>query len=630
MTSSTGTEPQDRKRFYGLALGALGVVYGDLGTSPLYTMKECFAGEHPVALTTANVLGIASLIFWSIILVITIKYVLFVMRADNKGEGGILALMAMARTGASGNKRLVSLISVLGLFGAALFYGDGMITPTISVLSAIEGLEIAAPNLASSVVPLTLVVLIGLFWFQSYGTAKVGALFGPVMIVWFLALAGFGIAEIIDQPGIFRAMNPIWGIEFLFDHGFSAFVALGSVVLALTGAEALYADMGHFGAKPIRMAWFTIVLPALVLNYFGQAALLLNDPSAVNNPFYLLVPSWALYPMIGVSTLATVIASQAVISGAFSLSQQAVQLGYCPRLEVQHTSSEEYGQIYLPRVNWGLLLAIIGLVIGFRSSSALAAAYGIAVTGTMFITTILALIVARRLWNWSLPLCIAIGVAFSIVDGAFFASNLLKFIDGGWFPLVIGGIVFLLMVTWKKGRTLLSKRLQSESIELDLFMARVSDDSPHRVPGTAVFMTGSTDCVPIALLHNMKHNKVLHQRVVFLTVISEPIPRIAHAERVQVESLPKNFFRVIVRYGFNEEPDIPMVMRLCKAKGLEFDMMDTSFFLGRETLIPSVQPEMALWREKLFVTMSRNAVSATDFFKIPANRVVELGTQVQI
>lgn len=613
-----------------LALAALGIVYGDLGTSPLYTLQTCFAGVHGVVPTEANVLGITSLIFWSIILVIAIKYVLFVMRADNNGEGGILALMALAETGAKDNARLVAIIAVLGVFGAALFYGDGMITPAISVLSAVEGLEVGEPDLQRFVIPATLIVLIALFWMQSRGTARVGTLFGPIMVIWFCALALLGAIQIVREPNILMALNPIWGLAFVRDNGFGAFLALGAVVLALTGAEALYADMGHFGAGPIRLAWFWLVLPALALNYFGQSALVLADPAAAKNPFYLLVPNWGLYPMIGLATIATVIASQAVISGTFSLTRQAIQLGYCPRLEVHQTSKDEYGQIYMPRVNWGLMLAIIVLVIGFGSSDALAAAYGIAVTGTMLITTMLAIVVARRIWGWPVLACAGIGIVFTVIDGAYFLANVWKFLDGGWFPLAIAGLVFLLMATWKRGRAILVQRLFGESVDIETFLAGIKPDHPQRVPGTAVFMTSSMDRVPVALLHNMKHNKVLHERVVFLTVTSARVPWIADQDRVTVDRLANGFYRVVVHYGFMEAPNIPAVLDLCAKKGLEMSVMETSFFLGRETLIPSVRPEMALWRERIFVAMSRNAVSATDFFKIPANRVVELGTQVQI
>ena len=609
----------------------MGVVYGDIGTSPLYTLKECFDPDHGVPLTPENIYGIASLVFWALIIVVSLKYVLFVMRADNRGEGGILALLALALRATGTDKNHVGILMVLGLIGAALFYGDGMITPAISVLSAVEGLEVGTPIFTPFVVPITLVVLTALFAIQSHGTELVGRLFGPVMVVWFFALGALGLVEVIDHPAVLGSLNPAYGFTFLFAHGWIAFIVLGSVVLAVTGGEALYADMGHFGKLPIQLSWFVLVLPALVLNYFGQAALMLDNPEAAKNPFYLLVPDIGLYPMVVLSTLATVIASQAVISGVFSLSRQAVQLGYSPRLEIKHTSDEEEGQIYIPRANWGLLVAIIALVVGFKSSTNLAAAYGIAVTGTMAATTVLALVVARFQWKWPLALCLAVGAGFLVVDLAFFGANLLKVANGGWFPLAVGAAMFLLMATWRRGRQILTKRLAEGALPLDMFLKQQKDSTNIiRVRGTAIFMTGDTATVPIALLHNLKHNKALHQRVVFMTVQTEDIPRVAARDRVVVEGLAEGFYRITVRYGFVQEPDIPRVLRLCKAFGLEFDMMDTSFFLGRETLIASVHPEMAEWRERLFVVMSRNAVSATDFFRIPAGRVVELGTQVQL
>jgi KUP system potassium uptake protein len=621
----------DVRRLAGLSLAAIGVVYGDIGTSPLYTLKECFDPDHGVPLAPDNIYGIASLVFWAIIVVVTLKYVLFVMRADNRGEGGILALLALAARATHSPRGAMTPLMALGLFGAALFFGDGVITPAISVLSAVEGLEVGTPVFAPYVVPITLVVLIALFAIQSHGTEMVGRLFGPVMVVWFLMLAALGLTEIVDHPAILGAVNPAYGARFLVNHGWAAFMVLGSVVLAVTGGEALYADMGHFGKFPIQLAWFVLVLPALMLNYLGQAALMLDNPEAAKNPFYLLVPDWGLYPMVALSTMATVIASQAVISGVFSLSRQAVQLGYSPRLEIRHTSDEEEGQIYIPRANWGIMLGVIALVVGFKTSSNLAAAYGIAVTGTMGATTVLALVVARSMWKWPLGLCIGLGVAFLTVDLAFFGANLLKVGNGGWFPLAVGAGMFLLMATWRKGRQILIRRLAEGALPLDLFLEQQkTSESMLRVRGTAIFMTGDTNTVPIALLHNLKHNKALHQRVVFMTVITEDIPRVPARDRVVVEGLAEGFYRITVRYGFFQEPDIPKVLRLCKAFGLEFEMMDTSFFLGRETLIPSVHPEMAEWRERLFVVMSRNAVSATDFFRIPAGRVVELGVQVQM
>jgi KUP system potassium uptake protein len=630
-TEKNPPEKTDVRRLGALTLAAVGVVYGDIGTSPLYTLKECFDPDHGIPSSPENVIGIASLVFWAIILVVTVKYVLFVMRADNRGEGGILSLLALAVRATGGDRGLVGPMVGLGLFGAALFIGDGMITPAISVLSAVEGLEVGTPFFSPFVVPITLAVLVGLFAIQSRGTETVGRLFGPVMVVWFLALAVLGIAQITQHPYILKAMNPAYGAVFLATHGWIAFIVLGSVVLAVTGAEALYADMGHFGKRPIQIAWFVLVLPALALNYFGQAALILEDPAAAKNPFYLLVPDWGLYPMVILATMATIIASQAVISGVFSLSRQAVQLGYSPRLDIRHTSDEEEGQIYIPRANWGLLLGIFALVIGFKSSSNLAAAYGIAVTGTMLATTVLSLVVAHRMWNWPLWLCVALGALFLSIDIGFLSANLLKVAQGGWFPLAVGLGMLLLMATWRKGREILTRRLSEGALPLDLFMAQQKEStSILRVRGTAVFMTGGTDTVPIALLHNLKHNKVLHQRVVFLTVVTEDIPRVPARDRVVVEGLAEGFYRITVRYGFFQEPDIPKVLRLCKAFGLEFEMMDTSFFLGRETMVSSTHPEMPEWRQRLFVVMSRSAVSATDFFRIPAGRVVELGIQVQM
>jgi len=620
----------DARRIATLGAAAIGVVYGDIGTSPLYAIQECFNPEHGINPTPDNVLGIASLVLWSLMIVVTLKYVLFVMRADNRGEGGILALLALVGQTSGNGHKSVGPVLVLGLFGAALFFGDGIITPAISVLSAVEGLDVATPALHDVVIPVTLVVLIGLFWIQSHGTAKIGALFAPVMGVWFVVLAILGIYEIAGHPGVLVAINPYWGAIFIVAHGWQAFLVLGSVVLAVTGGEALYADMGHFGRRPIQLAWFVVVLPALVLNYLGQSALMLDNPEASSNPFYLMVPSWGLWPMVLLSTAATVIASQAVISGVFSLSRQAVQLGFSPRLEIRHTSEEEEGQIYIPRANWGLLLGIIVLVLGFKSSSNLAAAYGIAVTGTMATTTVLALVVAYQMWGWKKWQCYALGAFFMVVDCTFLGANLLKIPSGGWFPLVIGCAMFLLMTTWKRGRSILSRRLSEDSLPLELFLKRQKESPILKVAGTAVFMTGGVDTVPIALLHNIKHNKVLHERVVFCTVQTEPFPRVPAKDRVVVEGLADGFYRITVRYGFFQEPDIPKMLRLCKAFGLEFDVMQTSFFLGRETLIPSVQPELPFWREQLFIVMSRNAVSATDFFRIPAGRVVELGTQVQL
>ncbi len=619
----------DSRRMASLSAGAIGVVFGDIGTSPLYALQQCFSEENGLKVNAANVYGIASLVVWSLFIVVTIKYVLFVMRADNRGEGGILALLALV-TKNVGKGRGHTFVLVLGLFGASLFFGDGIITPAISVLSAVEGLNVAEPALHSVIVPVTLGILVGLFWIQSRGTAQVARIFAPVMGVWFVTIAFLGIAQIIHHPQILAAISPYYAAAFMMAHGWHAFVVLGSVVLVVTGGEALYADMGHFGRQPIRFAWFGLVLPALMLNYFGQSAMLLLDPSAASNPFYLMVPSWGLIPMVFLATAATVIASQAVISGVFSVARQAIQLGFAPRMEIRHTSDEEQGQIYVPSANWAMLGGIIVLVLIFRSSSNLAAAYGIAVTGTMAADSVLALVVARRIWGWPLWQSLALGAVFLSVDSSFLGANLLKIPSGGWFPVSVGLTMFMLMSTWKRGRQLLAKRLAEESLPLDMFLRRQKQNPIHKVPGTAIFLTSVIDTVPTALLHNLKHNKILHERVVFLTVLTEPVPRVSAKDRVQIEGLADGFYRLIVHYGFSQDVDVIKALRLCKAFGLEFDLMQTSFFLGRETLIPSVKADMAMWREQLFCAMSKNAMSATDFFKIPSNRVVELGTQVQL
>ena len=608
-----------------LALGATGVVYGDIGTSPLYALKECFHAHGGVAVTPANVLGIASLIAWALIAVVTLKYVSFVMRADNRGEGGIMALLALA-----GGGRGAAVLTALGLAGAALFYGDGIITPAISVLSAVEGLNVVAEDLDRFVLPITLVLLVGLFALQKHGTARVGILFGPIMVVWFVAIGLCGAVQIAAHPAVVAALNPAWAVSFLADNPLRAFMVMGSVVLAVTGGEALYADMGHFGRSPIRLALFFLALPGLMLKYFVQAALILADPAALENPFYLLVPGWGLLPMIVLATAATVIASQAVISGVFSLTRQAIQLGFLPRLAIEHTSDQEEGQIYLPFANWALLLAVVTLVVGFGSSSALAAAYGIAVTGTMAITTILALVVARRRWHWPLLPCLLAGAAMMVVDLGFLGANLLKIPEGGWVPLVIGALALVLMVTWRRGRTVLTRSLEAESLPIAQFL-RQGCGQAIRVPGTAVFMTGSSEVVPVSLLHNLKHNKALHERVVFLRVCTEGVPRVPARDRLVVEGLAEGFYRVTVRYGFFQDPDIPKALRLAKAFGLEFDLMGTSFFVGHETLL--FKPEgsdLPFWQGVLFAALSRWSARATDFFRIPVNRVVELGAQIRI
>jgi len=611
-----------------LALAALGVVYGDIGTSPLYTMKEVFAGNHSIPLTPDNVLGILSLIVWSLIVIVSIKYVFFILRADNRGEGGIMALIALALSDAKGNPRREKAIMLLGILGAAMFYGDGMVTPAISVLSAMEGLEVATPGLEHFIIPLTLIVLFLLFFFQRRGSASVGALFGPVMLVWFATLAALGVYNLLADPDVLRALNPAYGIHFLIENRGIAIVAMGAVVLAVTGAEALYADMGHFGRQPIRLAWFGFVLPALIINYFGQGALLLVDPSTVDNPFFHAAPEWALYPLIGLSTLATVIASQAVISGAFSVTRQAMQLGFVARVEVQHTSDREQGQVYLPAVNWGLFAAVVVLVLGFRSSNNLAAAYGLAVTGDMVITSLLATVVAARVWGWGWGRAALLFAAFLSVELTFLVANVLKIPDGGWFPLAVGVVIFVLMTTWKRGRQLLNQRLSGEAIALEPFIDALQVAMPARVPGTAVFLYSDPDAVPHAMMHNLMHNKVLHERVVVVSVRVLDQPYVPVGERIELRALKADFYRVVVRYGFKDDPNLPYALALCAEKGLPLDMMETSFFLGRETLIPRLGSEMALWREKLFIAMFRNASSATNFFKIPSNRVVELGTQV--
>jgi KUP system potassium uptake protein len=629
--NSTKNSNQERHKLLGLILGTIGIVYGDIGTSPLYTMKEVFSGSHSVPLLPDNILGVLSLVFWALIIVVSIKYVVFIMRADNQGEGGIMAMLALVQRATIDAPRTRFLLTILGIFGAALFYGDGMITPAISVLSAVEGLKVAAPSLDTMIVPLSLVILVGLFTLQSKGTASVGTLFGPIMVLWFTTLALLGIISVIQSPKVLQALNPFYALNFFMINKIDGFLALGAVVLAVTGAEALYADMGHFGKHPIRLSWFLLVLPALLLNYFGQGALLLRDPQSIQNPFYLLAPAWAIYPMIFLATAATIIASQAVISGAFSVTRQAIQLGYLPRMEIRHTSSQEIGQIYIPFINWSLLLGIIILVLGFQSSSQLASAYGIAVTGTMVIDTILGFVVVQKLWRWN-PLLITGGlVVFLTVDLAFFSANSFKIIHGGWFPLVIGLIVFTLLATWKKGRNLLRERLQAEAIVLEPFLASLDSDFLVRVPGTAVFLNAHTDTVPHALLHNLAHNKVLHERVIFLTVVIDEIPYVAVQNRIEMNNLDKDFFRIIIHYGFKEEPSIPKALSLWSTYHHHpFNMLETSFFLNRETLVPTSLEKMPLWQKKLFVWMSRNAQSAMRFFRIPTNRVIELGSQVEL
>jgi KUP system potassium uptake protein len=613
-----------------LALAALGIVYGDIGTSPLYAAKEVFNPSYGIPFSATNVVGGVSAIFWALMIIVSIKYVILIMRADNRSEGGIMALLALASASVKEKPGWGRALAVLGVFGAALFYGDGVITPAISVLSAIEGLEVAAPALKPYVIPLTVAVLIALFAIQRRGTATVGALFGPVMIVWFAILGYIGIVNIVRAPQILHAVNPLHAYAFLTQHGLASFAVLGAVFLAVTGAEALYADMGHFGKAPIRAAWFACVLPGLMLNYFGQGALLIANPLAVENPFFLMFPDWALLPMVVLATAATVIASQAVISGTYSMTRQAIQLGFLPRMNIIQTSDTEFGQIYIPAINWTLLVAIIAAVIGFGSSSNLASAYGLAVSGTMLITTLLTFFVIRFGWRYSLTLCVLSTTFFLIVDVAFFTANLFKLVEGGWFPLVMGGLIFTLMVTWRRGREVLFHHLRESALQLEPFLKMLFQHPPHRVEGTAVFLIGNPDATPHALLHNLAHNKVIHERVVFLTVVVRDIPRVPFEERVSIESLGNNCYRLKLSYGFKDVVDVPQTLSLCEIDGAGFNVLETSFFVSRETVIPTPGDGMALWRERLFATMTRNAGSIVEYFKIPANRVIELGTQVEI
>jgi len=613
-----------------LTLGALGVVYGDIGTSPLYALRECFNPAHGVAPATENVVGILSLIFWALMLIVSIKYLIFVLRADNKGEGGILALMALIPHRPETRFRTRTVMIGLGLFGASLLYGDGIVTPAISVLSAVEGLSVGTHVFEPYILPIAVAILLGLFLIQSRGTQTVGQLFGPVMVIWFGTLIVLGLPWIFQHPTVLKAFNPAYGLSFLWRNGWMGFVVLGSVFLVCTGGEALYADMGHFGRKPIRIAWFSLVLPALFINYLGQGAMLLEHPENASAPFYLMAPSWALYPLVALAALAAVIASQALISGAFSLTRQAIQLGYCPRLRIEHTSASEHGQIYMPEVNWGLMIATIGLVLGFQSSAALAAAYGIAVGSTMVFTTMLAYMVARESWGVSRPVAGSLGLLFLIVEVAFLASNALKIPHGGWFPLVVGLLSYIGFSTWKEGRALLWSRLSERMYPFEQFLKDITATPPHRVPGTAVFMTSNLKGTPLTLLHNLEHNRVLHERVLLLTVATSDVPYVSDKERVEIEEIGQGFYRVALRYGFMQEPDVPAVLATVIAGGETIKLERTTFFLGIETLLATGRPGMALWRERLFAVMSRNAVRATSFFRIPPERVVEIGIQVEL
>ena len=615
-----------RSRLPFLVVAALGVVFGDIGTSPLYALRECFAGSHAIPVTPANVFGVVSLIFWSLVITVSVKYLLFVMRADNGGEGGILALVALVRGAA--NTRMV-LISI-GLFGAALLYGDGMITPAISVLSAVEGLSVATHAFERYVVPITVVILVGLFWVQHRGTAGVGAVFGPIMILWFVAIAGLGLRAIAGYPHVLAAINPLHAVRFFEGYRLRAFITLGAVFLAITGAEALYADMGHFGRTPIRIAWFTFVLPALLINYFGQGALLLTNDAARVHPFFHLAPDWALYPLVMLATVATAIASQAIISGAFSLTQQAITLGYSPRLDIHHTSAHEKGQVYIPEINWLLMLATVGLVFGFRSSTNLAAAYGIAVTTTMVITTVLAYVVARERWRWSVWRAGAVFSVFLLIDLAYFGANLIKIEYGGWFPLVVAGAIYTVMITWHRGRQMVAERLRESEVPLEAFFDKIATHPPVRVPGTAVFMTAHPQGAPPILVHHLTHNKCLHRCVVLLTVSIADTPAASFENRVEVHALPHGFYRVIARYGFMETPDVPASLKAADLQMVNACGDDVTYYLADLTLFATERIGMARWREQLFIFLARNARRATNFFCLPPDRVVEIGIQLEL
>ena len=626
-TTPSPGETSGRRRFLLLCLASLGIVYGDIGTSPLYALRECFYGEHALPPTPANVLGVLSLILWSLILIISVKYLILILRADNRGEGGILVLATLVSEVARRAKWLL----FLGLFGAALLYADGMITPAISVLSAVEGLHVATPLFDPYVVPVAIAILVVLFIFQSRGTTGVGRVFGPVTILWFVALAILGIQQIVRVPEVLGAINPLQAFQFFTRNGGSGFVVLGAVFLVVTGGEALYADIGHFGTAPIRATWFAVVLPALTLNYFGQGALLLANPDAAANPFFNMAPAWALYPMVGLAAAAAVIASQAMISGAFSLTMQAIQLGYMPRLRVQYTSERVIGQIYVPIVNWALMLSSIGLVLGFRTSSGLAAAYGVAITTTMLITTILLYVVATRRWHWPLALALPVAAFFIIIDIAFFGANMIKIAHGGWFPLLISTSILFLMLTWRKGRRILRQHLGDICLPLDAFLPGIKDQSIRRVPGTAVYMSGNRAGTPLALLHNLKHNKVLHEQVVLLTVRTEEIPFLANPrDRLAVEELEGGFWRVQVHFGFMEKPDVPAALETLKEPRLRFDPMRTTYFIGRETILATRKLGLSAWRGSVFAWMTRNAGDVTSYFCLPPNGVVELGARVEV
>ncbi|MEO6280481.1 potassium transporter Kup [Roseateles sp.] len=613
----------------GLTLGALGVVYGDIGTSPLYALKEVFHGGH-VATTPDNILGVLSLLFWTMTVIVSVKYVLLILRADNNGEGGLIAMLALATNAVNDKPRLRRVLMVVGLFGTAIFFGDAVITPAMTVLGAIEGIEVYAPQYHDAVLPLTLVVLAGLFAVQRFGTGGIGKAFGPVMLLWFASLTVLGLPHIIENPRVLAAVNPIYALHFCLEYGWVAFIALGAVVLVVTGGEALYADLGHFGKKPIRIAWYGIVMPSLVMNYFGQGAMLLDNPAGIRNPFYLLAPSWAEIPLFLLAMAAATVASQALITAAFSVTKQAIQLGIMPRLRIVHTSVRDTGQIYVPFINWSLFALVIVAVVFFGSSTKLAGAYGVAVTIDMTITTVMTFFVIRFGWKYPLVLCIAATGIFFVIDATFLASNLLKLIHGGWFPLLIGVCVFTLMLTWKQGRKLLSDKLREDAIELPVFLEAVFINPPTRVSGTAVFLSSEKGSTPNALLHNLKHNKVLHEQNLFVTVKHHEVPWVAAEKRCEVEALGHNCWQVALHFGFKNEPDVPEALEQLKKQGVQLEEMETSYFLSRDIVIPTIGSGMALWREKLFASMHRNAAAAADFLHLPTNRIVELGSKVEI
>ncbi|MEO8560777.1 MAG: potassium transporter Kup [bacterium] len=613
-----------------LSLAALGVVYGDIGTSPIYAMRESLHGVHGVAPTEANVLGLLSLIFWALIFVISVKYLGFVMRADNGGEGGMIALTALVTPTTPSGRRRHRILVLLGLFGASLLYGDGMITPAISVLSAVEGLEVVTPVFLPYVIPITIVILVGLFAVQSHGTARIGSIFGPVMLLWFITLGLLGAVQVARNPSVFAALNPMYAARFFTVNGTNGLVVLGSVFLVVTGGEALYADMGHFGKRPIRLSWFGLVLPTLLLNYYGQGALVLADPSAAEHPFFRLAPSWALLPLVALTTVATVIASQAVISGAFSLTRQAVQLGYLPRLDIEHTSETAIGQIYIPGLNWVLMVACIGLVVGFRSSSRLASAYGVAVTTDMVLTSVLFFVVARQRWKWSLPAAASLVALFLVVDVSFWSASLVKIPSGGWFPIVVALVVFTIMTTWSTGRAILGERIAERTIPMAQLLEELRTTPPVRVAGTAVYLARNADMVPHAMLQNLRHNGIVHARVIVLALVIESTARVAEAERVESKEIAPGMHTVIGRFGFVEDPDVPCLLARLEASGLSIDPAESSFFLGRETLYATKRPGMAIWRERLFTIMARNARRASSYFKLPRDRVCEIGAEIEL